>query len=101
MKCPNCGVASPDAAAECPSCGLLFAKLKALREKEKREAAEFLALAEQPPAAAPEASRWRGRLIAAGIVMGWLVVFFGWLVWDVNRRAEKSLPPGTVVPVRR
>lgn len=98
MKCPNCAAENPEGAAECPRCGLLFAKLKAQREREKREAAEFLAAAEKPQPPPPDL--WKGRLIAAGVVMLWFVLLFVYFVRDLNRRAEKSLPPGTVVPAR-
>lgn len=100
MKCPHCLAQAPETAAECPKCGLLFAKLKAQREREKREAAEFLASAENPPPPPKPSDPWKGRLIAAGVVMLWFVLLFFYFVSDLNRRAEKNLPPGTVVPVR-
>jgi uncharacterized membrane protein YvbJ len=98
VRCPNCAAESPDGAAECPKCGLLFAKLKAQREREKREAAEFLASAEKPLPKPPDP--WKGRLIAAGLVLLWFVLLFFYFVNDLNRRAEKTMPPGTVVPAR-
>lgn len=98
MKCPHCLAEAPETAGECPKCGLLFAKLKAQREREKREAAEFLAQSEKP---LPKSSDpWKGRLIAAGVVLLWFVLLFFYFVSDINRRVEKKLPPGTVVPVR-
>jgi hypothetical protein len=100
VKCPHCLAEAPDEAAECPRCGLLFAKLKAQREREKREAAEFLALAEKPAPPAKPSDPWKGRLIAAGVVLLWFVALFFYFVNDLNRRAEKTLPPGTVVPAR-
>lgn len=98
VKCPHCATNSPEAAAECPGCGLLFAKLKAQREREKLEAAEFLAQAEKPLPPPPDP--WKGRLVAAGVVMFWFVLLFAYFVMDLNRRAEKQMPPGTVVPAR-
>ena len=98
VKCPNCAAASPEGAAECPKCGLLFAKVKAQREREKREAAEFLAQAEKPLPVPPDP--WKHRLVAAGVVMLWFVLLFAYFIRDINRRAEKNLPPGTVVPAR-
>jgi uncharacterized membrane protein YvbJ len=99
VKCPNCGAQAPEGAPECPGCGVLFSKLKALKEREKREAAEFLALSEKPLPSA--SSLWRGRAAAAAVVMLWLIGLFAYLIADINRRAEKKLPPGTIVPVRR
>jgi uncharacterized membrane protein YvbJ len=100
VKCSNCAAEASEGAAECPKCGVLFAKLKAQKEREKREAAEFLAAAEKPAPSAPP-DPWKGRLAAAAVVLIWFVILFAYIVMDLNRRAEKSMPPGTVVPVRR
>src|SRR5271170_2936397 len=42
MECPNCRAAAPDGAADCPACGLIFAKWA---ERSARERAERLAAA--------------------------------------------------------
>lgn len=62
MKCPNCGVTSPAGAADCASCGVIFAKFRA-----KLERAE----APVPGIFNP----WTGRAIAAALVALWLIAF--------------------------
>ncbi len=87
MKCPNCGVEAPAAASECAGCGVIFAKFQAQREREKKEAAEFLALSQAAVAPAPQL--WRGR-VAAGVM---LLIWFGSLLWyyanTLNAREER------------
>ncbi len=59
MKCPKCGAANPEGAAECVSCGVIFAKLKAIQEREKAQAKAALENLEKPaakPAAEPAES---------------------------------------------
>ena len=87
MKCPKCGVEVPAGATECSGCGVIIAKFLAQRERERKEAAEFLALSQAPVAAAPKL--WRGR-IAAGVL---LLIWFGALLWyyanTLNAREER------------
>ena len=54
VKCPNCGVMAVAGAPDCAACGIIFAKYLAQREREKKEAAEFLALSQVPGASAPK-----------------------------------------------
>jgi len=62
MDCPNCRAAAPDGAAECPACGVVFAKWK---ERAARAAAEKVLAAEEErrlaadPAAAAAAEEAR------------------------------------------
>lgn len=86
MKCPNCGAPSEGAAAECPQCGLVFAKWRERQEKEKREAAEALKALESPPPP-PKTSPWIGRLIAAVIVTWWML---GLAIYYVHRMRAVS-----------
>ncbi len=87
MKCPNCGVEAPAGAAECSGCGVVFVKFLAQREREKKEAAEFLAMTQLPPARTPKL--WPGRV--AAIVL--LLIWFGGLYWyyvnTLNERDER------------
>lgn len=52
MKCPSCGVESAEGAAECPACGLIFAKWQ---KKAEGQAQPAPAEAASGPAAAPAA----------------------------------------------
>ena len=87
VKCPNCGVAAAAGAPDCAACGVIFAKYLAQREREKKEAAEFLALSQAPVAAPPKL--WRGR-VAAGVL---LLIWFAGLMWyyanRLNAREER------------
>jgi hypothetical protein len=57
MKCPHCGVLGPAGAAECPACGVIFAKFK-----KKLETGLV-------PASVPSVfNPWKGRAIAAALV---------------------------------
>ena len=92
MKCPKCGVAAAAGATECAGCGVIFAKYMAQRERERKEAAEFLALTQLPPAGAPK--YWSGRVAASVVVVIWL----GGLLWyyvnvlnDQDERAQSDL----------
>ncbi len=82
MKCPNCSAAAPENAAECPSCGVIFAKLLARREKEKAAAAAALLDA---PSSAPPADPRRTRLIAITIVVFWVMGLAVFVQITVNR----------------
>ena len=68
MKCPSCAAQSKDAAAECPACGLVFARA----EKEKRETAAAIAALESPPAPPPD-NRWPVRVAAACVAAAWVL----------------------------
>ena len=87
MKCPNCGAQAPAGAADCAGCGVVFAKFQAQRERERKEAAEFLALTELPPASVPRL--WPGRVAASVLLVLWL----GSLIWyyanKLNDRDER------------
>ena len=60
MKCPACAAACGDGAAECPACGLIFAKWR-----------EQLLKALEPPTPARARNPWVGRAIAAVIAAAW------------------------------
>ncbi len=75
MKCPLCSKDGPDAAEECPSCGAIFAKLRARREREREEALAALALIATPataPNLSPQArqARWA---VAAALIAAWIL----------------------------
>ncbi|MBI3289397.1 MAG: hypothetical protein HYZ74_07765 [Elusimicrobia bacterium] len=69
MKCPNCSAQAADGAAECPACGLIFAKHQ---ERVKRAAEEGL-----PPShpTLPRIDPWTGRVVALVLVVVWLAGF--------------------------
>jgi hypothetical protein len=94
MKCPSCGAQAGDGAAECPSCGLIFAKWLERQEKEKREAVEALKRLEAPPAGAPPRNPWIGRGIAGAVVAVWLA---GLVLFAVHhrRRAKPQIGEDT------
>jgi hypothetical protein len=72
MKCPNCSAEAADVAADCPACGLVFAKWRERKEKEKREAATALAALEAPPPPSTP-DLMLGRVVAGVIVVGWVL----------------------------
>jgi hypothetical protein len=82
MKCPSCGAASADGAAECPACGLIFAKW---REKS-------LKALELPPPSPPAPDRWIGRAIAAVIVILWLGGFGYYVYRHTLKRTTAAQP---------
>lgn len=67
-RCPLCSTAAPEGAAECPSCGAIFAKLRARAEREKNAA---LRLPEPTPA--PSVGPWQVRLAALAVVALWML----------------------------
>lgn len=69
MKCPLCSSPAPEGAAECPSCGVIFAKLRARAEREKKAAVLI-----PEPAPVPLANPWHVRLAALGVVALWMLV---------------------------
>jgi hypothetical protein len=79
MKCPNCSVEAPAGAAECASCGLVFAKLR--KKIEELEAP-------RPAAYNP----WIGRAIAAAVVALW-ILGFGLYYRRAVAKARASRPP--------
>lgn len=82
MKCPNCGVVASDGATECAGCGVIFAKFLAQRERERKEAAEFLAMTELPPVKTPR--YWPARVAAIGVLLIWLGGLFWYYVNELN-----------------
>jgi hypothetical protein len=70
MNCPLCSTAATDGAAECPSCGAIFAKILELRQREMKKAEEALAQASAPP---KPLNAWNLRVAAAMIVVAWIV----------------------------
>jgi hypothetical protein len=83
VKCPNCAAEAGDDAAECPACGLVFAKWRERQEKEKREAAEALRLLDEGPK--PPPTLWVRRAAAFGAVLIWL----SWFVYYVYRHTQR------------
>ncbi len=80
MNCPLCSAKAEDGAAECPSCGAIFAKLREKKEREKQEAAAALAKAAVPVAEAssPATVRlniWMVRGAAVAMVLAWVLGF--------------------------
>jgi hypothetical protein len=75
VKCPKCSAQAPAGAAECPSCGVIFAKLSKKksheREADKKAAADFMAMAEAGERSAA-VHPWLGKGIAIGLIVAWL-----------------------------
>ena len=88
MKCPSCGSQAPDAAAECPSCGVVFAKLKAIKEREKKS----VETAELKPSA-PPLDPAKLRAYALAFVIGWLVAFSIFFKREMDRVRPEPPPP--------
>ena len=100
MKCPSCGAAAPDGAAECPACGLIFAKWRERDEKEKREALAALEGRLTAPKLAP-ANLWVGRGIAGAVVLAWLLALSYYIVrHERPKKAPIGEDTGTFVQVR-
>ena len=87
MKCPNCGVEAPAGAADCAGCGVIFAKFLAQREREKKEAAEFLALTQAPRPGAPK--KWPARTVAIIVLLIWCGGLFWYYVNALNDQEER------------
>ena len=82
MRCPNCGIEVPTGAADCASCGVIFAKFK-----KKLEAA---------PAPAPSTyNPWKGRVIAAALAVVWFIGF-GLYYYRVIVGIRARSPHGTM-----
>ncbi len=91
MKCPHCAAAASDDAADCPACGLVFAKGRERQEKEKAEAAAALAALESPkPARA--LSPWIGRSVAAVVVAWWVLGLMIYYVHSLKGRDRSQRP---------
>jgi hypothetical protein len=90
VKCPNCSTAAPEGSAECPGCGVIFAKLAEREARQKAEAAAQAALLDAPaPSRPPAWDRNRLRVAAVAIVAVWLA---GMAV--VVRRSLNRAKPG-------
>ncbi len=72
---------------ECAGCGVIFAKFLAQREREKKEAAEFLALTQAPQAGAPK--KWPARTIAIIVLLIWCGGLFWYYVNALNDQEER------------
>ena len=95
MKCPLCSKDAPDSAEECPSCGAIFAKLLARRERERVEAAASLAKLAAPATVwlSPRARQFRW-VVAAALVAGWLLVlelyYYPWILRNRQKRQHRA-----------
>lgn len=67
--CPLCARPSAEGAVECPTCGVIFAKLRARAEREKAASAARTLDPTPPPALNP----WHVRLAAAAVVVCWML----------------------------
>ena len=98
MKCPSCAAPCGEEAAECPACGLIFAKWRDRQEKERLAAVEALEGAAKPKAAA---NPWVGRSVAGVVVLAWML---GLCFYAARRARVKRAPlgveTGTFVEVR-
>ncbi|MFH2204141.1 MAG: hypothetical protein ABIJ96_13560 [Elusimicrobiota bacterium] len=74
--CPHCASATPAGAAECPQCGLIFAKLKTRAEQ-------------PPPAPVVETERFPQHLKIAADLAATVALFFTW-----NFRDYLPMPQG-------
>jgi hypothetical protein len=88
MKCPACAAAAPDGAAECPSCGVIFAKLEERKRREREDAKAALAQLDAPPAA--DVNPYLGRTIAGALLVLWGLVFGYVVLKQLNRPRERS-----------
>jgi hypothetical protein len=103
MKCPLCSVEAAQGATQCPSCGALFDKLRKRAEREKKEAAAALALAEKP-ASGPRFSIWQLRAAAVGVLVTW-IIGFGLYVrnsmkTELRRKAPRVYTDESIVRMR-
>ena len=89
MKCPLCPAQAAEDALECPSCGVIFAKLKKkaapapvaaavpaapAAPSDPKAAEALLAQLDQPPAP-PSYPPWLGKAIAGGLAAAWALGF--------------------------
>ena len=79
MNCPLCAATVQQDAADCHSCGVIFSKLRAKREREKKDAEAAVAAPEDGDEAAPpldpRLTPWRLRGAAAALVALWMLSF--------------------------
>ena len=100
MKCPSCGASAGDDAAECPACGLIFAKWREREAKEKREALEALE-GLKPAPAAPVPNPWTARGAAGAVVLVWIAGFALYVYRHAHKkRAPLGVDTGTFVEMR-
>lgn len=66
--CPLCAHPSAEGAAECPTCGVIFAKLRARDERQKAASAQRL-----DPTPPPALDPWHARIAAAAVVVCWML----------------------------
>lgn len=97
MKCPSCASQVPDGPAECPACGVVFAKLKSIEERRRKEAADALAALEKGPEPAP-VPPWLGKAIAAVLVLMWLAGMGGYWVYYLMHRSAAPAPVPAQAP---
>jgi hypothetical protein len=101
MKCPICAAPCGDDAAECPACGLIFAKWRERQEKEKREALEAQKELEASPKRVVPANPWIGRCIAAAMVAAWLLFLCFYMIKRARKGSEQiGVDTGVSVEVR-
>jgi len=95
MKCPGCSAPAPDGSAECPSCGIIFAKFEEKRRKERAEAARSL----EEPHAEP-LNPMLGKLIGGALLAVWALGMSILYFHEVSRRASRPAPaPRAAAPV--
>jgi hypothetical protein len=99
MKCPSCACAADDDAAECPGCGLIFAKWRERQAKEKAAALAALAALEAPAPALLLANPWIVRGVAAAVVGVWISVL-GVYVFHHTRKRGASIGDDTGTSVK-
>lgn len=96
VKCPNCAAAAPEGGLECPACGVIFAKLAELRQREKAEAKAHAALLDAPaPARAPDPRNYRRLAIA--IVLAWMAGLAAFVHVSARRFADTKEAPSDAV----
>ena len=66
--CPLCAHPSAEGGAECPACGVIFAKLRARAERQKTASVQPL-----DPTPPPALNPWHVRLAAAAVVVCWML----------------------------
>lgn len=85
MICPLCSSTAPEGAEECPSCGVIFAKLRARAEREKKAVVEELKPT-PPPALDPR----HVRLAALAVVALWMLALGLYYRVELSRRPRRA-----------